>query len=52
MLKKAVEYAEKTDAKTISLETGKENMTAQRLYEKIGFKRNTNYYYDYFFLRF
>ena len=45
LLKKAINFAEETGAKGISLETGKENVTAQRLYEKIGFKRELNYFY-------
>ena len=41
LIKKAINYAEETGAKGILLETGKENLPAQRLYERIGFvKRN------------
>lgn len=45
LLKKAINFAEETGAKGVSLETGKENLTAQRLYEKIGFKRESHYFY-------
>jgi ribosomal protein S18 acetylase RimI-like enzyme len=45
LLKKAITLAEETGAKGVLLETGKENVTAQRLYQKIGFVRETNYYY-------
>jgi ribosomal protein S18 acetylase RimI-like enzyme len=45
LIKKAISFAEETDAKGVLLETGKENVTAQRLYEKIGFKRDTSHFY-------
>jgi ribosomal protein S18 acetylase RimI-like enzyme len=45
LLKKAINFAEETGAKGVSLETGKENLTAQKLYEKIGFKRESHYFY-------
>jgi ribosomal protein S18 acetylase RimI-like enzyme len=45
LIKKAIDFAEDTGAKGLSLETGQENIKAQRLYEKIGFKRETNYFY-------
>jgi ribosomal protein S18 acetylase RimI-like enzyme len=45
LLKKAITFAEETGAKGISLETGKENVTAQKLYEKMGFKRESHYFY-------
>jgi ribosomal protein S18 acetylase RimI-like enzyme len=47
LLKKAISFAEETGAKGIALETGKDNFNAQRLYEKVGFKRETNYFYHY-----
>lgn len=47
LLKKAITFAEGTGAIGVSLETGKENLTAQRLYEKIGFIRETNYFYNF-----
>ena len=40
LIKKAINYAEETGAKGNLLETGKENLPAQRLYEKIGFVRD------------
>lgn len=45
LIKMVINFAEETDAKGILLETGKENIPAQRLYEKIGFIRDSNYYY-------
>ncbi|MDQ1004665.1 ribosomal protein S18 acetylase RimI-like enzyme [Neobacillus niacini] len=45
LIKKAIEFAEETGAKGVSLETGQENQTAQRLYEKIGFIKESNYFY-------
>ena len=45
LLKKAINFAESTGAKGVSLETGKENLTAQRLYEKMGFERESHYFY-------
>jgi ribosomal protein S18 acetylase RimI-like enzyme len=45
LIQKAIEFAEETGAKGLSLETGQENVTAQRLYEKIGFKKESNYFY-------
>jgi ribosomal protein S18 acetylase RimI-like enzyme len=45
LLQKAIEFAEETGAKGLSLETGEDNLTAQRLYEKIGFKKESNYFY-------
>jgi ribosomal protein S18 acetylase RimI-like enzyme len=45
LIQTAIEYAEETGAKGLLLETGQENVTAQRLYEKIGFKKESNYFY-------
>lgn len=45
LIKKAIGLAEETGAKGILLETGQENVNAQNLYEKIGFTRDTNFYY-------
>ncbi|MEK4085428.1 GNAT family N-acetyltransferase [Psychrobacillus sp. FSL K6-1415] len=45
LIKMVINFAEETDAKGILLETGEENIPAQRLYEKIGFIRDSNYYY-------
>lgn len=47
LIKKAIEFAEETGAKGVSLETGHDNVTAQSLYEKIGFKKESNYFYYY-----
>lgn len=45
LIKKTIEFAEETGAKGLSLETGYDNVTAQSLYEKIGFKKESNYFY-------
>jgi ribosomal protein S18 acetylase RimI-like enzyme len=45
LLKAAIAFARETDAKGVSLETGKDNVKAQRLYEKIGFARESNHFY-------
>jgi ribosomal protein S18 acetylase RimI-like enzyme len=45
LIQTAIEFAEETGAKGLSLETGQENVIAQRLYEKIGFKKESNYFY-------
>jgi ribosomal protein S18 acetylase RimI-like enzyme len=45
LIKKAINFAKETGSKGILLETGKENLTAQRLYEKIGFTKDSNSYY-------
>lgn len=47
LINQAIGFAEETGAKGISLETGKENSNAQKLYEKIGFIQETNYFYYY-----
>lgn len=47
LIQKAIQFAKDTEAKGILLETGKENHNAQRLYEKIGFERESNYFYYY-----
>jgi ribosomal protein S18 acetylase RimI-like enzyme len=47
LLKKVIAFAEETGAKGVSLETGKDNFNAQRLYEKVGFERETDYFYHY-----
>lgn len=47
LIKKAIGLAEETGAKGILLETGNENVNAQKLYEKIGFIKDSNYYYYY-----
>ncbi|WP_066062863.1 GNAT family N-acetyltransferase [Neobacillus soli] len=45
LIKTAIDFAKETGAKGVLLETTKENKTAQRLYEKIGFIRESNYFY-------
>jgi ribosomal protein S18 acetylase RimI-like enzyme len=47
LIKTALHFAKGTGAKGVLLETGKENHNAQRLYEKIGFVKETNYFYYY-----
>ena len=45
LIKKAITFAKDTGAKGILLETNIENVTAQRLYERIGFTKETNHFY-------
>ncbi|WP_203249112.1 GNAT family N-acetyltransferase [Sporosarcina beigongshangi] len=45
LMRAALDFAKQTDAKGVLLETGIENIGAQRLYEKIGFVKETNYFY-------
>ena len=45
LIKKAITFAGETGAKGVLLETNIENVTAQRLYEKIGFIKETNHFY-------
>ena len=45
LIKKAITFAKDTGAKGVLLETNIENVTAQRLYEKIGFTKETNHFY-------
>lgn len=45
LLQKAKDYAEETDAKSIVLETAPDNYTAQKLYEKNGYVRDTQFYH-------
>ncbi|MEH7179798.1 GNAT family N-acetyltransferase [Neobacillus vireti] len=45
LINKAIAFAEETGAKGVSLETGNDNITAQSLYERIGFKKESNYFY-------
>ncbi|PFP27532.1 GNAT family N-acetyltransferase [Bacillus sp. AFS073361] len=47
LINRAIQFAKETGAKGIMLETGKENHNAQRLYEKIGFEKESNYFYYY-----
>lgn len=45
LLHKAKEYAIETGAKSLSLSTAPDNYSAQRLYEKTGYKRDTQFYH-------
>jgi ribosomal protein S18 acetylase RimI-like enzyme len=45
LLQKAKEYAIETGAKSLSLSTASDNHFAQRLYEKNGYKRDTQFYH-------
>jgi ribosomal protein S18 acetylase RimI-like enzyme len=45
LIHSAIHFAKETGAKGVSLETGKGNTGAQRLYEKIGFEKESNYFY-------
>ncbi|MBS4211199.1 MULTISPECIES: GNAT family N-acetyltransferase [Neobacillus] len=45
LINKAIEMARDTGAKGVLLETASDNFPAQGLYEKIGFKRETHYFY-------
>ncbi|MBT2664924.1 GNAT family N-acetyltransferase [Bacillus sp. ISL-4] len=45
LLNAAITFAHETGAKGVSLETGKDNVNAQKLYEKIGFVRESNHFY-------
>ncbi len=45
LIRRAITFAEEAGAKGVLLETGKDNITAQRLYEKIGFVQETSHFY-------
>lgn len=45
LIERAVELAHQTNASTIILETQTSNTDAQKLYEKIGFRKNNEHYY-------
>lgn len=45
LINRAIQFAMETGSKGIMLETGEANLNAQRLYEKIGFERESNYFY-------
>lgn len=47
LIKKALAFAKETDAKGVLLETAEDNRIAQRLYEKIGFIKETTHFYFY-----
>ena len=45
LIKKAIDFTEETGAKGVLLETAKENVAAQSLYENFGFIRESTYFY-------
>lgn len=45
LLQKAKDYAMETGAKSISLSTAPDNSSAQKLYEKNGYKRDSKFYH-------
>lgn len=45
LIAKAAQLAKETGAKGLFLETTSDNVPAQSLYEKIGFRRESNYFY-------
>ncbi|OEH92713.1 GNAT family N-acetyltransferase [Bacillus solimangrovi] len=47
LLRSVISFAKETNAKGILLETEDDNFGAQKLYKRIGFERETNYYYFY-----
>ena len=47
LLQAAITFARETGANGVSLETGKENVNAQRLYERFGFVKESNYFYHF-----
>ncbi len=44
LLNRAKEFAEQTSAKEIVLETAKSNVTAQKLYESLGYEKDTEFF--------
>ncbi|MEG0731210.1 MAG: GNAT family N-acetyltransferase [Vagococcus sp.] len=47
LMKTAINFSKETNSKGLRLETSSDNYPAQQLYEKIGFKRETEYFYFY-----
>jgi ribosomal protein S18 acetylase RimI-like enzyme len=45
LVNKAIEFVQEKGAKGVLLETGHDNLAAQRLYERIGFHKESNYFY-------
>lgn len=45
LLNRAKEYAVENKLMTVSLSTGAENKTAQKLYEKLGYERDEGFYH-------
>ncbi|MGL4600001.1 MAG: GNAT family N-acetyltransferase [Plesiomonas sp.] len=44
LLSRCKQFGEETEAGFVTLQTGVENKTAQRLYEKMGYQRDTEFY--------
>lgn len=44
LMEKAKEFALESGAKSLSLSTAADNRSAQRLYEKLGYRRDTEFY--------
>jgi len=47
LIRYTFDYARKTGRAKVILETGNDNIQAQKLYEKIGFEQSTNLIYEY-----
>ncbi|WP_311568549.1 GNAT family N-acetyltransferase [Photobacterium arenosum] len=47
LMQKAILFARRNGARGIALETSHRNLTAQALYESLGFQRDENYYHYY-----
>ncbi|PLS09454.1 GNAT family N-acetyltransferase [Neobacillus cucumis] len=47
LMKTAIEFVKDKKAKGLFLETAEDNYNAQRLYEKLGFEKESNYFYYY-----
>ncbi|WP_078380602.1 GNAT family N-acetyltransferase [Sutcliffiella halmapala] len=47
LVNEAIAFANETGASGVLLETAQDNVNAQRLYEKIGFVKEENYFYFY-----
>ncbi|KAB2334713.1 GNAT family N-acetyltransferase [Cytobacillus depressus] len=45
LIKQAIKFAKDTKAKGLLLETAADNIDAQKLYEKVGFTKETTYFY-------
>ena len=45
LIRKAIAFAEETGSKGILLDTAADNVNAQKLYEKIGFIKESTYFY-------
>jgi ribosomal protein S18 acetylase RimI-like enzyme len=47
LLEKVKQFSEETEAQWVTLKTGTENLKAQALYEKFGFKKDKSHFYYY-----